>query len=192
MSDWSNQSFFTLQNQQKTNGALFSNPFKSSGTDVLGLQFNLQNNLYFKRGKQDNSLTFAYSRSEMKQLFGIGFQFLETELFSWEWQNLYKKFWLLSFSNSFKNSQQNIENFYQRNHNLNGYFLNPKITYQVSRNHFLALAYSYHENKNKAPLALLTQHKGELTYQNNTHKKNQFRANYSFIFNAFEGPTNNP
>jgi len=89
-----NQSFILIDSKQRRIGTRFNlNPFDIND-DVLGLNLNIKNSLFFNRGRQKYSTTYTYLDSRNKTAFSIGSQ--ENNTISHQLQFIHKigKFWL--------------------------------------------------------------------------------------------------
>lgn len=189
-----NQTNFLIDNQQKRTNDVFNlNPFNTNENDLLGLNFNFRNSLYFNKSLQKYSWIFTYGKSKNKQLYSIGKQENNTTLHQIEFLHKLTKFWLFNFKVSTSKDYLITENFTNQNYQINGKEVSPKFTFLYNKDHRLSFFYHY---KNKENIVLnfetLEQQNLGLSYNRIFKKKNLFAAEINLFSNDFNGNQNSP
>ena len=189
-----NQISYSLDRKTKRDEDNFNlNPFESSNENLLGLNTNFRNSLFYNRGKQSNSVTLNLLSSNIKTLLSIGSQQNKTFTTQLQYVHLYKKSWLLNLNTSTSQLSSISDNYASRNFELNSQGIEPKISYIFSKNTSLALLYNYQKKENtiNEKEKLLQQRVGmEFTYSSN--QKFTINGDYSLYNNNFTGNQQSP
>ena len=189
-----NESFLSVENEQSRVGNSFNfNPFNFDETNLLGLNFNLRNSLYFNKNLQKYSTTYTVAKLRSKQQFFIGAQENKTRTHQLDFAHKFATFWLFDFMTNFSKNTLETENFTNRNYNVITKGLLPKISFLYSKNNRLTAFYQYRNKRNSAAdFETLKQQKFGLEYFYLSEKKHQITANVNVFLNNFEGNTNTP
>lgn len=184
-----NQTSFIIDRKTKNEGTNFElNPFYSSSQNILGLSSSFRNSLFYNRGKQNHSVTYSYIQNKAKNLLSIGSQEAENNSHQIQYTHLYKKSWL--FNVFTKTIQTSIvsENFPEKNYDIFGYQLAPKISYLFSKNISLDLFYELQNKKNKIENSeTLLQNRFGTSFSYASDKKFTVNGEISFYQNKFDG-----
>ena len=184
-----NQTAFVIDRKNQSDGTNFElNPFSTSNNTILGLNSSLRNSLFYNRGKQDHSLTYTYLDSKTKNLLSVGSQEATNNSHQLQYAHLYKKNWLIAFfTKTILNTVQS-ENFPQKNFDINGYQVAPKISYLFSKNSSWDLFYEYQQKNNeKGVMENLIQSRFGSAFSYASSKKFTMNAEVSFYQNKFNG-----
>ncbi|MBG6112003.1 hypothetical protein IWX84_002898 [Flavobacterium sp. CG_9.10] len=184
-----NQTAFIIDRKTKSDGNNFElNPFSSSKENVLGLNSSFRNSLYFNRGKQNNSVTYTYLQNQTKNLLSIGSQEARNSSHQLQYTNLYKKSWLFNFFAKTIQTSIASENFTEKNYEVNGYQLAPKISYLFSKNTSWDLFYEWQNKENQiGNLETLVQNRLGTSFSYASNKKFTMNGEISFYQNKFKG-----
>lgn len=189
MSYFYNQTSFIIDRKIKNEGSNFDlNPFSTSKENVLGLNSSFRNSLFFNRGKQNHSITYSYIQNQTKNLLSIGSQEAKNSSHQLQYSHLYKKSWL--FGIFAKTIQTSIlsENFPEKNYEINGYQLAPKISYIFSKNTSWDLFYELQNKKNQiGNLESLLQNRLGTSFTYAGNNKLTMNGEISFYQNKFTG-----
>lgn len=194
LSHFYNQFFLSINNEQERVGNSFNlNPFDLNEAQQISLNFNYRNSLYFNRSLQKYSTTYTYGTSESKQQFLIGSQDNYTKVHQLDFQHKLSKFWLLDLRGKVSENNLETENFASRNYEIETLEFLPKISYVFNdTNRFTAfLEYKNKENQ-LLDFEKLKQQKIGIEYFYTGKKKTQFNANFTALFNDFNGNPNSP
>ncbi|WP_111706888.1 hypothetical protein [Lutibacter citreus] len=189
-----NQTYLLVDSKQKKSGNSFNlNPFDTNNENLLGLNYNLNNSLFFNKGKKNYSTTYSYIQSKIKNTTTIDDLENEIELHKIKFEHKIGAFWQLNFdaSNTYNNSLS--LNFNNRNYKLKNTSLLPKISYYYNDNTYFSLFYESENKKNKIGdlEALKLQKLGfEVNYASNA--KNLLKADLNLFKNNFTGNSNSP
>ncbi|PWG06155.1 hypothetical protein [Polaribacter aquimarinus] len=194
LSKFYNQSFLSVENEQKRIGNSFNfNPFNFDENKLIGLNFNLRNSLYFNRGLQDYSVTYTYGKNRNKQQFLIGNQENNLQLHQIDFAHKFKTFWLFELIGKVSENDLQTENFNNRNYLIKTNEIQPKISFLYNQNNRFTAFYHLKNKKNKLQdFETLSQQKFGVEYFYISKNKNQISANANVFLNDFNGNTNSP
>jgi hypothetical protein len=194
LSHFYNQSFLSLENEQKRAGNSFNlNPFDLDETKLIGLNFSFRNSLYFNRNLQKTSLTYTYGTSKNKQQYLIGNQENNLVFNQVAYQHKFATYWLFDLMGKIDQNTLTTENFNNRNYEITSKEVSPKISYLLNKDNRLTAFYEFRIKKNKQEgFEGLNQHKFGLNYFYLNKKQQQFSANITTFLNDFTGSTNSP
>lgn len=189
LSHFYNQTAFIINRKTKSEGDNFElNPFSSSDENVLGLNSSFRNSLFYNRGKQNHSVTYSYLQNQTKNLLSIGSQEAKNSSHQLQYTHLYKKSWLFNFFAKTIQTSIASENFLEKNYELNGYQLAPKISYLFSKNTSWDLFYELQNKENQiGNLETLLQNRLGTSFSYASVKKFTMNGEISFYQNKFTG-----
>ena len=194
LSKFYNQSFLTVENEQEKIGNSFQlNPFDFDENSLVGLNLNFRNSLYFNKDLQQNSFTFTYGSSKLKQQFFIGSQENNIRIHQLDYAHKFSTFWLIEMLNKVSKNTLDTESFMDRNYSINSYEIAPKLSFLYNKNHRFSAFYQYKNKENQIQnLETLAQQKFGVEYYLIDKKQNQISANVNVFLNDFSGNTNSP
>ena len=189
-----NQTSFSLDRKILRTGDNFNlNPFDTSENNLLGLNTNFRNSLFFNRGKQSNSTTYTFLTNRVKNLLSIGSTENKSISHQLQYAHLFYKSWLFNFDNSLSSSSSFSDNYSSRNFELKNYSIEPKVSYLFSQNTSLALFYQYQNKQNTInEREKLQQKRFGLTFNYVSDKKFTINGEYSLYDNTFTGNEQTP
>ena len=184
-----NQTAFIMDRKTKNEGANFElNPFSSSDENILGLNSSFRNSLFYNRGKQNHSITYSYFQNKTKSLLSVGSQEATNDSHQLQYTHLYQKSWLFGFFAKTIQNEIVSENFPEKNYEINGYQLAPKISYLFSKNTSWDLFYELQRKKNQIGiLETLLQNRFGTAISYAGEKKITLNGEVSFYQNKFNG-----
>ncbi|TDE05141.1 hypothetical protein [Flavobacterium sandaracinum] len=184
-----NQTAFIIDRKNRNDGANFElNPFSGSNVNVLGLNSSLRNSLFYNRGKQNHSTTYSYFENKTKNLLSIGSQEATNSSHQLQYNHLYKKSWLFGFFTKTIRTAIESENFPEKNFDINGYQLAPKISYLFSKSTSWDLFYELQRKENQIGVSeSLLQNRFGTAFSYAGTKKFTMNGEVSFYQNKFEG-----
>ena len=193
LSHFTNQSFVLIDSKIKRNGDNFDlNPFVI-GKDVLALNMNVKNSLFYNRGKQKYSTTYTYLKTRNKTAFSVGDQ--ENNLRSHQLLFSHKigKYWLMDLKGALSENKSESVNFPTRNYLLENYEVNPKLSYLYSNNSRFELFYHHKFKENQlSGLETLDLHKIGANFIYARNQQFSLNTSLNIILNNFEGSLNSP
>jgi hypothetical protein len=164
------------------------NPFNNSTENVLGLNSSFRNSLFFNRGKQNHSVTYSYIQNETKNLLSIGSQEAKNSSNQLQYLHLYKKSWLFGMFAKTINTSITSENFPEKNYDIKGYQLAPKISYLFSKSTSWDLFYELQNKENQiGNLETLVQNRFGTSFTYAGKKNFTMNGEVSFYQNKFLG-----
>ena len=184
-----NQTSFIMDRKVRSNGdRLELNPFYSSEENILGLNSSFRNSLFYNRGKQKHSVTYSYLINNGKNLLSIGSQNVKNNSHQLQYTHLYQKSWLFNFFTKTIKTDLISEDFVEKNYDLKGYQLAPKISYLFSKNTSLDFFYEFQNKENKiGNLETLVQNRLGTSFSFAGEKKVTVNGEFSFYENKFSG-----
>ncbi|MBF4493797.1 hypothetical protein IR010_14710 [Flavobacterium sp. MR2016-29] len=184
-----NQTSFIMDRKVKSEGErLELNPFASSEENVLGLNSSFRNSFYYNRGKQKHSVTYSYLINKGKNLLSVGSQNVENSSHQLQYTHLYQKSWLFNFFTKTINTNLVSEDFVEKNYDLKGYQIAPKISYLFSKNTSLDFFYEFQNKENQiGNLETLVQNRLGTSFSFAGEKKVTLNGEFSFYENKFTG-----
>lgn len=189
-----NQTYLHVENEQQRIGNSFNfNPFNFDKNNLLGLNFNFRNSLYFNRNLQNYSLIYTYGKSRNKQQFNIGNQESNSLIHQIELQHKLSKFWLFDMLTATSKNNLKTESLTNRNYSLDSKELHPKFTFLYNKDHRFSMFYQWKQKENKLyNFEKLHQQKIGVEYFYISKKQNQISANVNLFLNDFKGDSNSP
>ncbi len=194
VSHFYNQTFILIDSKQQKLAKKFNlNPFDINNENLLGLNFNLNNSLYFNKGKKNFSTTYRFIKSQNKTTTTIDNLENKIQLHQLQFEHKLGDFWQVNFDMSSSKNNTNSLNYSNRNYNLNSFTFYPKLSYYYSDKSYFSFFYE-HKNKENTIENLeflkLDRFGGAINYL--TTSKNSLKAEFNFFKNKFEGISNSP
>jgi len=201
-----NQTSFLIDRKiRRGDGNFDLNPFSGNEEDLLGLNLNLRNSLFYNRGKQDHSVIYTYLKNRSKNQVSFGSQENKNYSHQFQYTHLVQKSWLFNFNgktintelrtlnNEASGSNSAGNNGINRNFTIDGYQLNPKVSYLFSRNASWDLFYEFQDKKNKInDQEALKQQRLGTSFTFNSEKKFTMNVEFSLYQNDFTGDQLSP
>lgn len=194
LSKFSNQVSFVVDRKLRRDGNLINlNPFSANGQDELGRNTNIRNALFFNRGKQRYTTSYNFIQTQARNLSTIGLQDNNTQAHQLNFVHKLYDTWLLTFQNELTNSESISENFENRNFQLDGFSINPKISYLLGNNaRFDAFAEFGKKENQIAEQELLEQQILGVSFTLNQGQKYNITGEFNYIKNDFTGSAFTP
>ena len=189
LSHFYNQSNYLVERKIIRDGDNFDlNPFSASNDNLLGINANFRNNLFYNRGKQKHSVTYSFATNRLKSLLSSGAQEAKTTSNQLQYIHLLQKSWL--FNSVFQNqiSKSYSENYSSRNFDINTNAFEQKISYLFNKNVNLELFYNFKQKSNSlGEMEFLKQNKAGMGFNFLSEKQFTSTAEFSYINNNFFG-----
>ncbi len=194
LSHFNNESLLSVENEQSRIGNSFNfNPFNFDEKKLIGLSLSLRNSLYFNRNIQKYSTSYTFGKQRNKQQYFIGTQENNTKTHQIEFTHKFATFWLFDLMGKVSENDLQTENFNNRNYNIEGKEIQPKITFLQTQNKRFTAFYHYKNKANSLEnFEVLKQQKFGIEYYYTSEKKDQITANVNVFLNDFIGETNTP
>ena len=143
-----NQTSFLMERKIVRNSDNFDlNPFKNSD-NLLGLNSNFRNSLFYNRGKQRHSVTYTFLNNRAKNLLSVGSLENFSSSHQLQYVHLVAQTWLFGLNGKTIKSATVSENYASRNFEIKGFQLAPKISYLFTKNASLDVFYEFQDKKN--------------------------------------------
>jgi hypothetical protein len=188
-----NQSSYLIERKIKREQDNFNlNPFSGNETDLLGLNTNIRNSLFYNRGKQQHSLTYTFIINRLKNLQVSGAQESKNKSHQLQYIHLYAQNWLFTTAGKWFESSTFSENYASRNFKINGYQFEPKISYLFTKNASLDLFYEWQNKTNILGDESLRQNRFGTSFNFASEKKLTLNGEFSWYDNNFKGSEFSP
>lgn len=184
-----NQSSFLIERKIGRNGSNFDlNPFSKSDDELIGLNTNFRNSLFFNRGKQHHSTTYSFLINESQNLLSVGSISAKNLSHQLQYQHLVQKSWLFNFLGSKTATESTAENYPTRNFKINSYQIEPKIGYLFSKNVSWDVFYEFQQKENQIGMfETLKQTRLGTSFSINSEKGFSMNGEFSMYKNSFNG-----
>jgi len=184
-----NQTSFLIDRKVENKGDNFDlNPFSKSEENVLGLNSSFRNSLFYNRGKQLHSVTYTYVQNENRNLLSIGSQNAKNSSNQLQYNHLYRKSWLFGMFAKTIQTSLTSENYPEKNFEIEGYQLAPKISYLFSKSTSWDLFYELQNKENQiGSFETLVQSRFGSSFTYAGEKKFTMNGEVSFYQNKFVG-----
>ncbi|MCK4562186.1 MAG: hypothetical protein KAT78_04710, partial [Flavobacteriaceae bacterium] len=194
ISHFSNQAYFLIDAKTKRGEAKLNlNPFNFNDDNLLSLDLNVKNSLFFNRGIQKYSMVYTFINSRKKTVFVFGDQDVELKTHQFQFLHKFGDFWLLDLNGGFSESTSKSISYANRNYELNNINIHPQISYLPSKNSRLEAFYTFKVKENKLmSFETLQMHVLGANFQFSNKQKFSINTNVNLYFNEFEGNQNSP
>ena len=169
------------------------NPFSKNEEDLIGLNNNFRNSIFFNKGKQRNSVTYTFNKNALKNLLNFGSQENNITNHQVQYVHLVKKYWLFQVQSNTTNSESISDNYATRNFNIIGLDVSPKVSYIFSKNASCDVFYENSKKENTlGNLENLKQNQLGTSFNWNTEKGFTMNGIFTYIDNNFTGSASSP
>lgn len=183
-----NQTSFLIDQKTFRDDSFNLNPFEKNESELLGLNNSFMNNLFYNRGKQKHSTTYTFVQSRTQNLLSLGFQQARNQSHQLQYNHLVQKSWLFTVNSRTLFSESEVENYENRNFEIKGYLVAPKISYLFSKNTSLDVFYEYQTKKNQiGQLETLDQNRLGTAFTYAGDKQFTMNGEFSLYENTFDG-----
>lgn len=194
LSHFYNQAYFLMDTKTEREGqTLVFNPFSFEDRNLIALDLNLKNSLFFNRGLQNYSMVYSYLNSRKKTVFVFGDQ--DIQIVSHQFQFVHKigSFWLFDFNGALSESESKSQSFTNRNYVIDNITIHPKISYLYQQNSRLEFFYNYKNKENQInEKETLKMHVVGVNFQFANKQNFSINANANLYLNSFDGKVNSP
>ncbi|MES2575015.1 MAG: hypothetical protein V4572_08730 [Bacteroidota bacterium] len=184
-----NQTSYLIDRKIENKGDNFDlNPFSKSDENVLGLNSSFRNSFFFNRGKQYHSVTYTYVQNDAKNLLSVGSQDAKNSSNQFQYNHLVQKSWLFGmFAKTIETSLES-QNYPEKNYEIKGYQLAPKISYLFSKSTSWDIFYELQNKENQiGALETLLQSRFGTSFTYAGEKKITMNGEISFYQNKYVG-----
>jgi hypothetical protein len=184
-----NQTSLLIDRKIKRNEGNFDlNPFSKEADELIGLNTNFRNSLFFNRGKQHHSTTYSFLLNESQNLLSVGSVSATNKSHQLQYQHLADKSWLFNFSGSTTKSASNSESFSSRNFEIESFQIEPKIGYLFSKNASWDIFYEFQQKENQiGAFETLKQTRLGTSFTYNSEKGFSMNGEFSKYSNSYNG-----
>lgn len=194
LSHFYNQTSYLIERKIRREGGNFDlNPLPNNSDNQLGLNTSFRNSFFYNRGKQKHSVTYNYTQNELRALLTVGSQSSQNQSHQLQYTHLLKKVWLFNFGTKINQTGLTSENYESKNFKVEGYQINPKISYLFSKNASWDVFYEYQNKENRqGNLETLSQQRFGTSFTYAGEKKITANGEFSLYQNTFEGDASQP
>jgi len=192
-----NQSSYLLDRKVKREGSAINlNPFDDDEDNLLGLQLNFRNTLFFNRGLQHYTTSYTYLINNTRNLLNVGFIESKLKSHQLDFNHKLNVNWLITLQSAFEQTETRSENFPSKNFNINNTNFTPKISYLFNDNARFDIFYQYSNKENKIEdFETLRQQKYGFSFAFSPKSEGQKAAitgELNYFSNDFNGNPNSP
>lgn len=188
LSHFYNQTAFAIDRKDAKTSQFNLNPFETSTNNLLGLNSNIRNSLYYNRGKQNHSMTYNYLNNKVKSLLSIGSQENTNSSHQIQYTHLIQKTWLINGGITQSKSKSQSDNYASRNYELQTTAFESKLTYLFSKNTSVS---GFYKNQNKqnqgAGIETLNQNQLGVLFNFSNQQNITLNGEISLYSNQFNG-----
>jgi hypothetical protein len=194
LSKFYNQTSLIIDKKITRNSNTFEwNPFSIPEENLIGLNNNFRNSLFFHKGKQRNSVTYTYNSSSTKNILNFGSQENYIKNHQFQYVHLVQKFWLFHFETNITSLNSISDNYVSRNFNISAIEMRPKVAYIFNKNASWEIFYENNSKQNTiGNLESLKQQQFGTSFNWNTEKGFTLNGIFTYINNNFTGSTSSP
>ena len=194
VSHFYNQTSVLVDSKRKKLGTTFNlNPFNLATNNMLSLNYNVSNSIYFNRAKQHYSTSYTYIKSENKSTTTIDFLTTNLKINQLQFEHKLTKFWVFSFDINQSNNSVTSANYLNRNFEIKATSYAPKLSYYLNNSNYFSFEFEQKHKKNEIgnfETLSLTKLGTEVNY---TGKKNLLvKASLNIFNNKYNGNANSP
>jgi hypothetical protein len=184
-----NQTSYSIDRKVENKGDNFDlNLFNKSDENVLGLNSSFRNSLFYNRGKQLHSVTYTYVQNDNKNLLSIGSQKVKNGSNQIQYNHLFRKSWLFGMFAKTIQTALTSENYPEKNFEITGYQLAPKISYLFSKSTSWDVFYELQNKENQiGAFETLMQSRFGTAFTYSGEKKFTMNGEVSFYQNKYVG-----
>ncbi len=166
------------------------NPFGNNDNDLLGMNSSFRNNLYFNRGKQQNSVIYSYIKTHLKNLLTSGSQENSINSHQLQYIHLYQKSWLFDLMGKSISTATFSENYAAKNYRIETKQIASKLSYLFNINTHWDLLYDYSNKINETgDFETLNQQKIGTSFTYSDGDLVTVNGEFSLFQNKFNGNT---
>jgi hypothetical protein len=182
-------SFLAERKIENHHGNFDFNPFASADdNDLLGLNLNFRNSLFYNRGKQKHSVTYTFLDAKSRSLLSVGSQQANARAHQLQYTHLLLKSWLINLGASSGLSSGYSENYASRNYELENYKLSPKLSYLFSKSASWDLFYEFQQKDNRiGAMETLSQQRFGTSFTYAGERQFTLNGEFSLYQNKFDG-----
>jgi len=184
-----NQTSYLTERKIQRSGSNFDlNPFSNNEENMLGLNTNFRNSLFYNRGKQNHSVTYTFLHSRVKNLLSVGSQENKNASHQMQYLHLFAKSWLLNISGKSIDNELKSENYAAKNYEIKGFQIIPKLTYLFSKSTSWDIFYEYQKKDNTiGSVTFLKQNRLGSSFTYTGKKQFTMNGEISLVQNQFDG-----
>ncbi|MDV7186241.1 hypothetical protein R3X25_03020 [Lutibacter sp. TH_r2] len=192
LSHFTNQTFILIDSKREKQLKKFNlNPFDISNNNILGLNFNLNNSLYFNRAKKKYSTTYSFIKSKVKSTTTIDNLSNTLQMHQLKFEHKIGKFWQFNLEGSSSKNETNSQNYNSRNYELNNTLINPKLSYYYNDDAYFSIFYEFKNKENTiGDLETLKQQNIGAELNFSTKENNLIKTEINLFNNTFKGNSN--
>ena len=189
-----NQSSYLIDRKIERQGNTFNlNPFVSDVDNLLGLQLNFRNVLFFNRGKQHYTTSYTLINNQTRRVLSIGAITTSLKSHQFNFNHKISGNWLINVLSAFGTNESTSENFANRSFNFNESLFNPKLSYLFNDNSRFDVFFQQSSKDNTIRnLEALEQQKYGISFSFADPKTGAINGELNYFSNAFTGNANTP
>ncbi len=192
LSHFYNQTSYIVDRKNlRDNNSFDINPFRKDENE-LALNLSFRNTLFFNRGKQRYTTSYTFLSSTNTNLQVTGLQENSIDSHQLTFAHKMAKTWLFDLKNELITTESISENFTNRNYVLEGYKIEPKLSYLLSPQTQFSIFYLLNDQENISGEEILTQQKLGVSFMYANKQQISISGEFNYFKNDFTGNTFSP
>ncbi|WP_242092117.1 hypothetical protein [Aestuariivivens sediminicola] len=189
-----NQSSYLIDRKiAQTDNDFNLNPFSTDDDNLLGLQLNFRNVLFFNRGKQRYTTSYTYLSNESRNILSVGFIENNLESHQFNFTHKIQESWLITLTSAFDKNESISENFASKNYDFDESRFNPKLSYLFGENSRFDMFCQFAKKTNTIDnKEALEQQKYGIAFTLTKTEKAAINGEFNYFSNSFNGNPNTP
>ncbi|MDT8415782.1 MAG: hypothetical protein RQ735_10460 [Flavobacteriaceae bacterium] len=194
LSHFYNQTNFLIDRRvRREDDQLDLNPFDTGDKDLLGLNFNLRNTLFYNRGLQKFTTSYTFNRTQTQNFLSTGIQEGDITSHQLQFTHKFDKYWLFNYLTNTSKTQSTSENFPTRNFDIDAFVFNPKLSYLFTNSAQFDVFYEFQNKENQTGAKeTLDRHKAGVSFFYANMQKLSVTGEFNFFSNQFDGDSFSP
>ena len=194
LSHFYNQTSYIIDRKIRRDEEEFDiNPFNDNDENELALNLSFRNSIFFNRGKQHYTTSYSYISSKNKNLLSTGLQENIQQSHQLNFNHKFEESWLVTLKNELNDTESISENFQNRNYQIDGVLINPKLSYLLNRQTRFDVFYQFNKQENNlGDKELLNQQKFGTGFSFANKQQFAMSGEFNYILNDFEGSAFSP
>ncbi|GAA0713222.1 hypothetical protein GCM10009430_04690 [Aquimarina litoralis] len=192
LSHFYNQTSYIVDRKNlRDNNSFDINPFRKDENE-LALNLSFRNTLFFNRGKQRYTTSYTFLSSKNTNLQVTGLQENSIDSHQLTFAHKMAKTWLFDLKNELITTESISENFTNRNYILEGYKIEPKLSYLLSPQTQFSIFYLLNDQENISGEEILTQQKLGVSFMYANKQQISISGEFNYFKNDFTGNAFSP
>ncbi len=192
LSHFYNQTSYIIDRKNRREDNSFDiNPFRENDQE-LALNLSFRNTVFFNRGKQRYTTSYTYLSTKNTNLQVTGLQENNIQSHQLTFTHKMAKTWLFDLRNELLETESVSENFINRNYLLEGYKIEPKLSYLLSPQTQFSISYLLNDQENSSGQEAIAQQRFGASFMYANKQQVSITGEFNYFNNDFTGNAFSP